>query len=170
LFLTADLCDETIDPAALAAVVAAARTADVVVLAVGGPCHEGEGTDRDYLELPHGQGDLFDALNAAGLASKIAVVIINGGPFSIDDIKTSNASVLQTGFPGQAGGRAIAEILFGLTNPSGKLTTTIYPRTYVHGEPVGGNMPWMDAQVPSARTHLRASRCVLLLDTISLIH
>ena len=63
---------------------------------------------------------------------------INGGPLSIDEIKGTAAAVVQAGFPGQSGGKAIADTLFGRNNPSGKLTTTIYPAAYANGEPMRG--------------------------------
>ena len=53
--------------------------------------------------------------------------MFSAGPYSIDEIKGTGAAVIQAGFPGQAGGQAIAETLFGVNNPGGKLTTTIYP-------------------------------------------
>ena len=141
------------------AVVAAAKGKEVVVLALGGDCHEGEGTDRDFLGLPGSQSELFTAVLAATTAAKqkLVVVLINGGPISIDEIKGTGASVLAAGFPGQSGGQAIAETLFGLNNPGGKLTTTIYPSSYANGEPMRGT-PWMDASLrPHAATNLGTS-------------
>ena len=153
---TLDVCDTHPDAnATIAAAVAAAKDADVAVLVLGGDCHEGEGTDRDFLHLPGDQQALLDAMVGAG--TPLAVVVINGGPFALDSLKGATAgaravSVLQAGFPGQEGGQAIAEALFGAYNPSGKLTTTVYPAAYANGEPVGGT-PWMDA---SLRPHTSA--------------
>ena len=55
-------------------VVAAAAAVDTVVLALGGDCHEGEGTDRDFLHLPGAQSELFKAVLATG--KKVVVVIV----------------------------------------------------------------------------------------------
>ena len=129
----------------IAEVVEATRRADVVVLALGGTCHEEEGADRDFLHLPGSQMDLFRAVYKSG--KPIAVVIINGGPYGIDELKgSSDIAILQTGFPGQAGAQAISEILVGVVNPSGKLTTTIYPTSYANGKPMTGP-PWMHSNV-----------------------
>ena len=56
----------------------------------------------------------------------------------VTSVAQLKASVISAGFPGQSGGQAIGEALFGLINPSGKLTTTIYPGSYANGEPVKG--------------------------------
>ena len=119
----------------------------------------GEGTDRDFLHLPGSQSELFLAMLATTIASKqkLVVVLINGGPIAIDEIKSTAAAVLVAGFPGQAGGQAIADTLYGANNPSGKLTTTIYPAKYANGEPMSGT-PWMDASLrPRAATNLPTS-------------
>lgn len=102
------------------AVVAATKGVNAVVLVLGGDCHEGEGTDRDFLHLPGVQSQLFKTVLAAATAAKqkLIVVLINGGPIAIDEIKGTQAAVIAAGFPGQAGGRAIAETLFGLSTIS----------------------------------------------------
>ena len=66
--------------------------------------------------LPGSQSELFTAVLAATTKAKqkLVVVLINGGPISIDEIKGTGAAVLAAGFPGQAGGAAIAETLFGI--------------------------------------------------------
>jgi hypothetical protein len=144
------------------ATVAAAKQADTIVFAAGLPSgsddgpdgqggrgaggggNEGEGTDRWFLHLPGAQQELFDALRETG--KPIVVILISGGTVSIDAIKLSDAAVIEAFYPGQGGARALSEIIFGETNPSGKLAATIYPEDYAHGEPVGG-IPWMDSQV-----------------------
>lgn len=71
-----DACSN--DTSGIAAVVAAAKTADVVVLGLGGDCHEGEGTDRDFLHLPGVQSELFKAVLATGKKVAVASAETNG--------------------------------------------------------------------------------------------
>lgn len=80
------------------AVVAAVKSSNAaaVVLVLGGDCNEGEGRDRNFLHLPGAQSELFTAVEATGV--KLVVVLINGGPISIDDIKPTDASVISAGY------------------------------------------------------------------------
>ena len=124
------------------------RGYDAVVLAVGYCASECEGNDREILGLYPGEQQLYDAVISAlsGTETKVVVVLINGGPVSVGNMKNRSAAIIQTGFPGQSGGQAIAETLFGVTNPSGKLTTTIYNADYAVGIPMSG-MPWVDTEL-----------------------
>ncbi|KAI2511769.1 hypothetical protein MHU86_2663 [Fragilaria crotonensis] len=89
-------CSKSVD--GIAEVVHAAKRSDVVVLVLGGTCHEEEGGDRDFLSLPGSQMDLFRAVYEVG--KPIAVVIINGGPYSIDELKEcGDVAIMQAGFP-----------------------------------------------------------------------
>jgi xylan 1,4-beta-xylosidase len=146
-------CDTSID--GIADVVDAAEYSDIIVLVLGGTCHEAEGADRDSLRLPGSQMDLFRSVYDIG--KPMAVVIVNGGPYAIDELKSrGDIAILQTGFPGQAGFQAIADILLGVTNPSGKLTTTIYPESYASGKPMRG-APWMNSNLrPSEESEGRS--------------
>ena len=141
------------DTSGIDAVVAATKGVESVVLVLGACLdHEGEGRDRKFLHLPGAQRELYTkvaaAIKAAGNTAELVVVLIMGGPVSIDEIKSDgSAAVIQAGFPGQSGGQAITQALFGDINPSGKLTTTIYKEAYVQGEPILGKMPWMDSQI-----------------------
>jgi beta-glucosidase-like glycosyl hydrolase len=122
-------------------VIDAASNADIVVLALGGGCHEDEGADRDFLHLPGSQRQLYRAVYQT--ETPLAVVLINGGPFAIDELKAwADIAILQAGYPGQSGAQAITGILTGEVNPSGKLTVTIYPESYTNGKPMSGT-PWM---------------------------
>ena len=145
------------DDTGISDVVKAALTVDYVVVALGGTCHENEGADRDDLTLPGSQVALFNAL--VGLGKPMAVVVVHGGPYALDRIVAhKEIALLQTGFAGEAGPQAIAEVLFGEVNPSGKLTTTVYPSNFTKGKPMSGTS-WVDPSLrPNAqsegRTHM----------------
>jgi len=97
----------------------AAESADIVVLAVGfNPKTEGEGFDRSY-ELPYGQGQLIEAVSKV---NPNCVVVLNaGGNVAMESWIDGCKSLLHAWYPGAVGNQAVAEILFGKTNPSGKL-------------------------------------------------
>jgi len=95
------------------------RSADAAVVCVGfDHALEGEGNDRSF-ELPRGQSDLIRQV--ASLNPRTVVVINSGGAVATADWIGSVPAVLQAWYPGQEGGRAVAEILTGAVNPSGKL-------------------------------------------------
>ena len=102
-----------------------AKQSDAVVLVVGTNSDwETEGNDRKGLGLPGDQDVLIRKVLAA---NKNSVLVLNtGSPVSMPWIKSCPA-ILQTWFPGQEFGNALAEILFGKESPSGKLPTT-YPK------------------------------------------
>jgi len=96
---------------------------DAVVLAVGGhEQYDGEGRDRSF-RLPEFQDDLI--LNAVGLNSRTIVVLHGGGGFDVQAWVNEVPALLHGWFIGQYGGQALAEILFGEVNPSGKLPITM---------------------------------------------
>ncbi|HIL97359.1 MAG TPA: glycosyl hydrolase [Pseudomonadales bacterium] len=102
--------------------VEAAESADKVILIAGlTPEYESEGFDRSHLNIPQGQLDLISALK--GLHQKVILVLQNGAPVTFPE---SNAipSILEVYLGGQAGALALVDILFGLSNPSGKLAET----------------------------------------------
>ncbi|MER5838444.1 glycoside hydrolase family 3 C-terminal domain-containing protein, partial [Streptomyces sp. NPDC002130] len=102
----------------------AARRADVAVLFLGLPsATESEGFDRTDIELPADQIALLEAVHGAN--PNTVVVLANGGVVSIEPWKDHAAAILEGWLLGQAGGSAIADLLFGITNPSGRLTETI---------------------------------------------
>lgn len=120
--------------------VRAARTADIaIVFAVRA---EGEGFDIGDLSLPWGQDELIAAVAAAN--PDTVVVLQTGNPVSMPWRDSVNA-VVQAWFPGQDGGRAVAEILTGTVNPSGRLPITFpvdlaqtpRPQLPAAGEPWG---------------------------------
>lgn len=106
------------------AAVNAASQADVVILALGeAPYAELHG-DIDDLSLPQGQLDLLQAVIATGTPT--VLILVEGRPRVLNGANDGAAAVIWAGLPGPQGGNAIASILFGNTNPSGKLPIT-YP-------------------------------------------
>lgn len=111
------------------------KDADVVVFAGGiSPRLEGEemgvdlpgfrGGDRTDIELPAVQRQLLKALKAAG--KKVVLINCSGSPIGLEPETQSCDAILQAWYPGQAGGQAVAEVLFGDYNPSGRLPVTFY--------------------------------------------
>ncbi|WGK91892.1 beta-glucosidase BglX [Pseudomonas migulae] len=122
--------------------VKAAKDADVIVAAVGesrGMSHES--SSRTDLNIPANQRDLIKALKATG--KPLVLVLMNGRPLSILEEKDQADAILETWFSGTEGGNAIADVLFGDYNPSGKLPIT-FPRS------VG--------QIPTYYNHLSIGR------------
>ena len=108
--------------------VTAARQADVAIV-IAGFNHsrnlDDEGWDRTNLHLPFGQGELIRQVARAN--PRTVVVLISGPAIDMDPWLGRAPAVLQAGYPGMEGGTAIARVLFGDVNPSGKLTCT-YPK------------------------------------------
>lgn len=124
----------------VAASVKAVEGKDAVVLVVGlnsegaKPADEAEGKDRTSLLLPDNQDDFVAQVAAAAAAQKISVtvVLMSGSPLDVSAIKANAnvSAIIWCGYPGQSGGAAIADALFGKTNPSGKLSVTWYPEDF----------------------------------------
>ncbi|MGC1391936.1 MAG: glycoside hydrolase family 3 C-terminal domain-containing protein, partial [Bacteroidales bacterium] len=96
-----------------------AKNADAAIVCVGfNSTTEGEGSDRTF-ELPDHQEDLINAV--ANVNSRTIVIVNAGGSVATAGWLSNIKSYLQAWYPGQEGGTALAEILFGVTNPSGKL-------------------------------------------------
>jgi beta-glucosidase len=128
--------------------VAVAKGADVIVLAIGDTeqtSREGYAAnhlgDRTELDLVGEQNALFDALHALG--KPVVVCAINGRPPSWPNIVARANAILECWYPGQEGGTAMAEALFGVINPGAKL-----PLTVVRDE---GQIPSFYNHKPSAR-------------------
>lgn len=110
--------------------VAAARKSDVAVVVVGeGESICGEGIDTHDLELPGVQLDLVKAVHATG--TPVVVVLVNGRQLAVEWIAQNVPVIIETWFPGEEGGNALADVLFGDVNPSGKLTVSM-PRSTGH--------------------------------------
>ncbi len=126
----------------IAEAVAAARQADVAVLVLGERGDmSGEAGSRADINLPGKQQKLLEQVVATG--KPVALVLMNGRPLTIPWAAEHVPAILEAWFPGTQGGHAIADILFGDVNPSGKLPVT-FPRT------VG--------QVPLYYSHLNTGR------------
>ncbi|HLP03262.1 MAG TPA: glycoside hydrolase family 3 C-terminal domain-containing protein [Opitutaceae bacterium] len=105
-----------------------AAQADLIIY-VGGitPAQEGESFDRESIELPAEQTDLIRALHATG--KPVVMVNCSGSAMALPWADEHLAALVQAWYPGQEGGRAVAEVLFGLVNPSGHLPVTFYRST-----------------------------------------
>ncbi|HEX7576479.1 MAG TPA: glycoside hydrolase family 3 C-terminal domain-containing protein, partial [Verrucomicrobiae bacterium] len=105
-----------------------ATNADLIIY-VGGitPAQEGEGFDRDSIELPEVQTKLVRALHATG--KPMVMVNCSGSAIALPWEDEHLPAILQAWYPGEEGGRAVAEILFGEINPSGHLPVTFYRAT-----------------------------------------
>ncbi len=105
-----------------------ATNADLIIY-VGGitPAQEGEMFDRDSIELPEVQESLVKALHATG--KPVVMVNCSGSAIALPWEATNLPAILQAWYPGEEGGRAVAEVLFGEVNPSGHLPLTFYRAT-----------------------------------------
>ncbi len=103
-----------------------AAMSDVIVLAVGEyALQSGEAASRADISLPGVQEELFDQL--VRLGKPLVVVLMNGRPLTLENIDANACAILETWFPGTTAGDAIADVLFGDYNPSGKLPVS-FPR------------------------------------------
>ena len=104
-----------------------ASQADMVILAIGEPAWmTGEATSRTDISLPGVQQQLCEAIAKTG--KPVVVVLMNGRPLTINWIDEHIPAILEAWFPGTKAGSAIADVLFGDYNPSGKLPMT-FPRS-----------------------------------------
>lgn len=124
--------------------VAQAEKADVVVAAVGeaqGMAHEA--SSRSELAIPASQQKLLAALKATG--KPLVIVLMNGRPLTLVNEDRMADAMLETWFSGTEGGNAIADVLFGDYNPSGKLPVT-FPRSV-------GQIPLYYNHLPTGRPY-----------------
>ncbi|CDR01215.1 glycoside hydrolase family 3 N-terminal domain-containing protein [Streptomyces iranensis] len=134
----------------IAAAAAAAESADVCIAVVGdraglfGRGTVGEGSDAAALELPGRQQALLDAVLDTG--TPVVVVLVTGRPYPMGAFADRAAAVVQAFFPGEEGAPAIAGVLTGRVNPSGRLPVSIprdcagQPHSYRHPR-LGGRSP-----------------------------
>lgn len=125
------------DKSGFSAAIEAAKNADVAIVIVGEqsgsddpkaplPATDGEGHDVATLDLTGVQEDMVRAIQATG--TPVVLVLINGRPLSIRWEAEHIPAILEAWLPGEKGGEAIANVLFGDTNPSGRLAITV-PRS-----------------------------------------
>ena len=126
------------DPQLFAEAVKAAADAEVALVFLGlPPSYESEGWDREHMDLPALQIDLLEQI--AAVNPNIAVVLSNGAAVLTSGWDHRVRAVLEGWLLGQAGGLALADLLLGNANPSGKLAETI-PRRLTDN-PALGNFP-----------------------------
>ncbi|MFE5093197.1 glycoside hydrolase family 3 N-terminal domain-containing protein [Streptomyces sp. NPDC056638] len=132
------------DSSGIAAAAELARDADVCVAVLGdraglfGRGTTGEGCDATDLSLPGVQGELLDALLATG--TPVVLILLTGRPYALGRWADRTAATVQAFFPGEEGGPALAGVLSGRVNPSGRL-----PLGIPHGP---GGQPWTYLQPP----------------------
>jgi beta-glucosidase len=124
-----------VDDAVSAQAVTAAKNADAIIAVVGITSRlEGEempvtvpgflGGDRTSIELPEPEEALVEAVAATG--KPLAVVLLNGSALGVNWINSHANAVLESWYPGEEGGTAVAETLSGKNNPAGRLPVTFY--------------------------------------------
>ncbi|HYO89897.1 MAG TPA: glycoside hydrolase family 3 N-terminal domain-containing protein [Candidatus Limnocylindrales bacterium] len=131
--------------------VARAKAADVAILVVGDKagltddCTSGEARDRAILDLPGVQADLVRAVYETG--TPVVLVLVNGRPVTLGWMAEEIPAIVEAWFPAEEGAQAIADVLFGVVNPGGKLPIS-FPRAvgqipvfYSH-RPSGGRSNW----------------------------
>jgi beta-glucosidase len=151
------------DKAGFDEAVAAAQDAQIALLVLGDKSGlgtegtTGEGRDRVSLQLPGVQQELLEAVVATG--TPVVLVLINGRPLATSWAAEHVPAILEAWLPGEEGGPAIAEVLFGDVNPGGKLPITI-PRSvgqvpiYYGHKPSGGRSYMTDHYIDSPATPL----------------
>ena len=137
-------CDVPLPGDPMKQAVEAAAKADAALLFMGtSEEQESEGFDRDSIELPQNQIDLIQAVAEAN--ANTVVILNNGSPLAMDGWLERVPAVVEAWFPGQECGNAIADILFGKVNPSGKLPLTFPKR--IEDNPAYLNYPGENGKV-----------------------
>ncbi len=113
-----------LDPEKLQEALEVAKNADMAIIFAGSNRdYETEASDRKDLSLPFGQEELIEKVLAVN--PKTIVVMIGGAPFDLNTIKAESSSLLWSWFNGSEGGNALADVILGNINPSGKLPWTM---------------------------------------------
>ena len=120
----------------------AAANADVVIAVVGEKAlMSGESRSRAFLSLPGLQQQLIDTLKSTG--KPLVTVLMNGRPLTLARVAEQSDALLEAWFPGTQCGNAVADVLFGDVNPSGKLTVSF---------------PYAEGQIPNYYNYRRSGR------------
>lgn len=123
---------QEVDRSGIADAVGLARESDVCLAVLGdraglfGRGTSGEGCDADDLRLPGAQAELLDALLGSG--TPVVVVLLTGRPYALGDVVDRAAAIVQAFFPGEEGAGAVAGVLSGRVNPSGRLPVQVPSR------------------------------------------
>ena len=119
-----------------------ARGSDVIIMAVGEKAlFSGESRSRAYLTLPGVQEELIDSLKTLG--KPLVICLVNGRPLVLKKPNEAADALVEAWFPGTQAGNALADVLFGDYNPSGKLTTSF---------------PVFEGQIPNYYNYKRSGR------------
>lgn len=111
------------DSTLIAQAVATAKSSDMAILFIGGNRdYESESRDRKTLALPFSEQALVDAVTAVN--PNTIVVVVGGAPYDISKIKENNSTIVWSWYNGSENGNALADVLTGKINPSGKLPFT----------------------------------------------
>jgi beta-glucosidase len=140
-------------PEALDEAARVARAADVVILVVGGKsggarsCTCGEGRDAAELYLTPSQEKLVEVVGAAG--TPVVLVLVSGRPHSLKPMADKIPAIIEAWLPGEEGGNAVADVIFGDCNPGGKLPISFPEKAaqipvYYAQKPSKGKSPFGD--------------------------
>jgi hypothetical protein len=122
------------DTSGIANAVTAAKAADATVIVVGiDQSIESEGRDRTTITFPGVQSQLISQV-ASGAKGPVIVVVMSGSSLDLSALVSSNDidAILWVGYPGQSGGTAIAQVIFGDVNPSGRLPFTVHAANFIN--------------------------------------
>lgn len=145
--------------------IAAAAGADVAVVVVGdmsglgAGCTVGESLDSATLILPGAQQALIEAIHATG--TPVVLVLMTGRPYNLSWVAEHLPALIQAWLPAQEGGAAVADVLFGAVNPSGRLPVS-FPRSvgqipvFYNHKPSGGRSNWQGQYIDLPATPLYA--------------
>lgn len=116
--------DNTPDAALLKEAVEIAKSSDVAIIVAGSNRHvESEAADRKNIQLPFGQEELIEAVKAVN--PNTIVVVVAGAAFDLNRVEKASSALLWSWFNGSEAGNALADVLFGNVNPSGKMPWTL---------------------------------------------